>query len=220
MENKQKKKLKQEKKNNKDYMGIVESTSYPKSNSNGKKKELSNRENKLRKEQSNNLIRDIVITGVLAPVLLFFCLSFFFTIIQVHGFGMVPTVRNKEAVIVTKTKEINRFDLLVFASSSEKKKIRRVIGLPGENIRYEKDILYVNGTPITEKFIVDAINDSQKNGRDYTENFSLNTIIPEDFYLVLGDNRPYATDSRHYGLIHEKYIIGKVRMRLMNFQKI
>lgn len=218
MKNKQKKILKKEKKNKEYYMEVVEPTSYPKSNT--KKKELSNRENKLRKEQSNNLIRDIVITGVLAPVLLFVCLSVFFTIIQVQGFGMVPTVRNKEAVIVTRTKEINRFDLLVFGSSSEKKKIRRVIGLPGENIHYEKDILYVNGTPITEKFIVDAINDSQKNGRDYTENFRLNTIIPEDFYFVLGDNRPYATDSRHYGLIHEKYIIGKVRMRLMTLKKI
>lgn len=141
----------------------------------------------------------------------------FFQIVEVSGYGMVPSLRDKDVVLIKKTRKLKRFDLIAFKQGS-KVQIRRVIGLPGEKIRYENDILFINEEPIDEKFIIDEINENQKNGRNFTEDFYISadrTVgIPEDYYFLLGDNRPYALDSRIYGFIAEKNIIGVVQIQL------
>ncbi|MGX7272518.1 signal peptidase I [Enterococcus haemoperoxidus] len=142
--------------------------------------------------------------------------SFFFSLMKVTGYGMSPTVRNGEYVLVKKTKEVRRFDLVAFNNGSGKRQIRRIIGLPGESISFKEDELFVNGQPMDEKFIVDEVNESQRNGKNYTEDFTLGSFliekgtIPAGYYFVLGDNRPYATDSRHYGLVSKEKVIGFV----------
>lgn len=186
-----------------------------------KRKKARKKKHKQKKQQLKSLILELLLAGLSGLIVPIIILFMFFTLEEVSGFGMVPTMRAGEITLVKKTKDFKRFDVIVFSSAGKKSQVRRVIGLPGDKIRYEKDTLFVNDEPITEKFIVDEINDSQKNGKDFTENFSSGSeVIPKNSYLVLGDNRPYATDSRHYGLIHEKDVIGKARMKLINFEKI
>lgn len=72
---------------------------------------------------------------------------------------------------------------------------------------------------------MDEVNESQRNGKNYTEDFIVHelastTIIPEGYYFVLGDNRPYATDSRVYGLVSAENMIGKVTVRILPFTSI
>lgn len=138
---------------------------------------------------------------------------------RVQSYAMMPTLHNGDLVVAKRTKQPARFDLIVF-KIGEKQQVRRVIGLPDETIQYNQDILLVNGKPVDEKFIVDEINESQYNGKNYTENFFSGELngsktIPKGYCLVLGDNRPYATDSRHYGLIATRNIIGVIKLRLL-----
>lgn len=128
---------------------------------------------------------------------------------------MLPAFTNGEFLIVKKTQQVRRFDTIIFQSSKPNKQIRRIIGLPKEQVTFIKDTLYIDGKPLDEKFIVDEVNQTQRDGGIYTKDFSLIdinqlTTIPDNYYLVLGDNRPYATDSRHYGLIEKDQIIGVV----------
>jgi len=89
------------------------------------------------------------------------------------------------------------------------REFRRIIGVPVNTIRLSNDILFVNNEPRDEKYLFDKINEYQEKGTNFMADYFLlkETKIPPGFYFVLGDNRPYTTDSRDYGLISESLII-------------
>ncbi|WP_348920460.1 signal peptidase I [Enterococcus rotai] len=187
-----------------------------------KKRQHHNKKTKRKKQPVKSYLKELIVAISLSVVLILVISSFFLTIVTVHGFSMIPTLREKDQVLVQKTTDFKRFDLVAFKSGNGNTQIRRVIGLPEEKIAYTDDTLSVNDQPIDEKFIMDEINESQRNGKNYTEDFTNRTltsavVIPDGYYLVLGDNRPYATDSRHYGLIAKENVIGKVAMQLLPF---
>ncbi|MHC5247535.1 signal peptidase I [Enterococcus sp. LJL90] len=158
----------------------------------------------------------------IGTALIFFLIgSFLLTIGSMKGYGMMPTLHNGDTVIIRRTKEINTMDLVAFQQGNSLQ-IRRVIGKPGDTVTYQDDELRINGELKNEPFIIDEINETQKNGSQYTQDFTLQTLIklptiPEDCYLVLGDNRPYAADSRSYGLITKEQLVGVVSMRILPF---
>lgn len=196
----------------------------PKSTRN-KKRPMTNKKPKRNKRRIRNYVKELIFAILLGAVLTLVISSFFVTIVNVRGFSMIPTLREGDKVLVQKTTELKRFDLVAFKSGNGDTQIRRVIGLPEEKIVYTDDTLFVNDQPVDEKFIIDEINESQRNGKNYTEDFTnrelaSSVLIPEDYYLVLGDNRPYATDSRHYGLIAKENIIGKLKMQLFPFDEV
>lgn len=134
-----------------------------------------------------------------------------FTVINVSGDSMVPTLHDHNMMVLNrlsyKIHEIERFDIVV-VDTEENYIIKRVIGLPGDEVRYENGQLYINNEPIEEAYIVDKID-------QYTYDFTLQdlpggyTTIPENQYLVLGDNRLISKDSRAIGLVDAEQIIGK-----------
>lgn len=134
-----------------------------------------------------------------------------FTVINVSGDSMVPTLHDHNMMVLNrlsyKIHEIERFDIVV-VDTEESYIIKRVIGLPGDEVRYENGQLYINNEPIEEAYIVDKID-------QYTYDFTLQdlpggyTTIPENQYLVLGDNRLISKDSRAIGLVDAEQIIGK-----------
>lgn len=164
-------------------------------------------------------IVELCVALVIAVLFSLVISSFFIKVTGVSGYSMMPTLQDGDTVLVRKTKNVERFDLVLF-QRGETQQVRRVIGLPGEQIKYSEDFLYVNGAVVDEKFIIDEINETQKNGGQYTKDFQLyeineNIVIPENSYLVLGDNREYGYDSRDYGLIDSQQIIGVVKMRVL-----
>ncbi|WP_207695264.1 signal peptidase I [Enterococcus sp. DIV0212c] len=180
------------------------------------------------KKRKKNLyfiyLKELCLACLCSLLLVIVVSLFFFRWTKVAGYSMRPTLYDQDVVIIKKTKTVKRFDLILF-DLGMKQQIRRVIGLPGEKIRYQEDTLYVNNEPIDEKFLVDEVNETQRNGRNYTEDFFSGNdegarIIPEGFYLVLGDNRPYATDSRHYGLLATKNVIGRVTVKIFPINDI
>ncbi|OEH81961.1 signal peptidase I [Enterococcus rivorum] len=154
---------------------------------------------------------------VLFPSLIFlFILRGFILIpVPVDGNSMKKTLSQGDMVLMEKFTSIKRFDVVVFKLPDNSIYIKRVIGLPGDDIRYEDDQLFINNQPVEEHFL-------EKNKRKdhetapYTTNFNLIDLtnrdrLPEDSYFVLGDNRRMSKDSRSFGAIKKQYILGKAQ---------
>ena len=140
---------------------------------------------------------------------------FIITPIQVVGDSMSPTLENGNILLLSKGLitggKYNRFDIVVI-KYNEETIIKRVIGLPGEKIEYIDNTLYVDGEIVKEDF-----------SHDSTSDFSISELgndkVPDDSYLVLGDNRGISLDSRRIGFIKKEDISGKVCFRLFPFNK-
>ena len=142
--------------------------------------------------------------------------SFLVTPVIVSGDSMVPTLEDRELLLLNKINykinDIKRFDIVVIRREN-KEIIKRVIGLPGEEVLYRNNTLYIDGHEVKSEYNFE------------TEDFSLKTIcncirIPEDEYLVLGDNRSVSADSRTMGLIPKKDIEGSVEISLWPIKKV
>lgn len=123
---------------------------------------------------------------------------------KVDGSSMKPNLKNNQYLLYSKiNRNFKRFDIIVIKVEN-KLYVKRIIGLPGENIKYIDNELYVNDLKTLENF-----------EKGVTENFELSDIysngkIPNNQYLVLGDNREYSYDSRNFGLVAMSDIKGKV----------
>ncbi|MHC5250216.1 signal peptidase I [Enterococcus sp. LJL90] len=164
-------------------------------------------------------VRDFLLIFVILLSVVLTVSSFFFSIHRVKGYSMSPTLRDADTIFILKTQEVKRLDLLVFEGRTGQE-VRRIIGLPGDRIEYVDDVLYVNSEIVNEAYIIEHINEAQRNGGHYTEDFNMQALtgeafVPEGSYFVLGDNRKWATDSRNYGFIEANQIVGVVRARLL-----
>lgn len=142
--------------------------------------------------------------------------TYIVTPVIVVGDSMIPTLKDNQILLLNKIDyrlhEIKRYDIVVI-KVGKSEIIKRVIGLPGENVEYINNTLYIN---------------EQEEINDYnfdTEDFNLKSIcncdkIPEDKYLVLGDNRMVSSDSRIIGLIDKKDILGKTTVSLWPIKKV
>ena len=140
--------------------------------------------------------------------------SFIITPIKVDGTSMYNTLDNGEILLLKKyEKSYKRFDVIVFYNGQDRL-IKRIIGLPGEEVKYKDNKLYINGKYIKEDFL--------KNNQK-TYDFNLKDLgynkVPKDSYFVLGDNRTNSTDSRIIGPVYKKDISGKSDFVLFPFDK-
>lgn len=136
--------------------------------------------------------------------------------VPVAGNSMRSTLSQGDMVAMEKLTKIRRFDVIVFQQADGSIYIKRVIGLPGESVTYEKDQLYINGKPVEEPFLKkNQIADNSS--VPYTTNFTLAELtgskkLSKGSYFVLGDNRRISKDSRSFGEVDSKTILGKVRL--------
>lgn len=163
----------------------------------------------------------IIIAFVIVALLNLFILTSY----SVSGLSMYPTFDNNDKVIVSKLskslKHIKEGDVIVFHYNNKYDYIKRVIGKPGDIVKYKSDKLYINNREVAEPYL--KYNKKHKLGEYLTENFNSKTIkgskgkekIPKHKYLVLGDNRGNSIDSRReeVGLVQDKQIVGKVILR-------
>ena len=163
----------------------------------------------------NKRIKEIIEYGVIIIAVLLFR-QFLYSPIRVSGDSMVPTLEHGDIMILDKIgyrlNGLERFDIVVI-KHEKTKIIKRVIGLPGDYVEYKEDKLYINGSLVEETF------DRMKTN-DFILQMIGESIIPEDKYLVLGDNRPISKDSRSIGLIDKKDIEGYTSLVLFPFKKI
>lgn len=155
--------------------------------------------------------------------------TFIITPVTVSGSSMSPNLKNGELLLLSKIsykiKNIERFDVVVIDESDEPI-IKRIIGLPGENVSYINNKLYINNEEVEDKYGSGVTKDfdlediclvTNLNNDQYECNYDK---IPEDYYLVLGDNRSISKDSRRIGLISKDEIVGKTIIRFWPLNKI
>ncbi|WP_421384557.1 signal peptidase I [Bacillus salacetis] len=152
---------------------------------------------------------------------------FLFTPIVVDGLSMMPTLHNGDRMIVNKLSytvgEPDRFDIVVFHAPEQKDYIKRVIGLPGDTVEYENDVLYVNGKAYEEPYLEEY--KEQIDGGLLTEDFTLEEkigreTVPEGTLFVMGDNRRFSKDSRHIGVVDIDEVIGNTNVIYWPIQDI
>lgn len=144
---------------------------------------------------------------------------FFFIPITVNGQSMEPALEDNEKVIGMKVGSIERFDIITFypPGEDEESYIKRVIGLPGETVRYKNDRLYIDGKEYTESYL-DMLKSSLGSDELLTEDMVAH--VPKDCYFVMGDNRNDSYDSRHIGTINKKSIISNAKVAFWPVNKI
>ena len=162
--------------------------------------------------QKNELwewIKALAIAVILAAIIRYF----FFAPIVVDGLSMMPTLHDKDRMLVNKIGyrigDPKRFDIVVFHATEEKDYIKRIIGLPGDHIEYREDILYINGEPYEEPYL-DPYKSELIDG-PLTDPFVFETV-PEGYLFVMGDNRRQSKDSRHIGPVPMDEVLGNTKM--------
>lgn len=147
-------------------------------------------------------VLDILETIVLA-VILYFGINSISARVRVDGFSMNPTLQNGEYVLVSRLAyKLNipqRGDIIVFGIPVNQKQdlIKRVIGLPGETVSIQENVVKINGVPLEEPYVAQA------------PLYSGEWVIPEGQLFVLGDNRNASSDSHQWGLLPIDNVIGK-----------
>lgn len=164
----------------------------------------------------NKKVLKEIISYVLIILFVLLFRIYLFSPVIVRESSMVPTLYDGEVMILNKIgyriNGLKRFDIIVLKYDGEKI-IKRLIGLPGDNIEYRNDKLYVNGKIIEEDF-------TRKETEDFILEVTGYSKIPEGKYLVMGDNRPFSLDSRTFGLIDKKDIIGYTNTIIFPFKDI
>lgn len=137
---------------------------------------------------------------------------------------MYSTLEDGEVLFLSKityqVSDIKRFDIVVVKDLDEDLIIKRIIGLPGDRVKYESGTLYINDEAIEEDYTNYIMEDFDVDSICEITSLECNGVIPEDMYLVLGDNRKISADSRVKGLIKKEQILGKTVLRIWPLNKI
>ncbi len=154
----------------------------------------------------SHLAREIIETIVLTA-LIFFAIRFSVQTFRVDGPSMQPGLFTGEYVLVNKLAYLfhgpQRGDVIVFHYPRDPTQdfIKRVIGLPGDTLVITNDAVKVDGVTLKEPYISQAANAQ-----------IINLKLQPDQYFVMGDNRPFSSDSRAWGPVPASYIIGKATL--------
>ncbi|WP_442599705.1 signal peptidase I [Neobacillus sp. D3-1R] len=173
------------------------------------------------KESTKKEIFSWIKSILFALTIAFICRQFIFSPVTVQGESMLPTFEDDNKIIVSKMSKIEHFDMIVFhAPDADENYIKRVIGLPGDQIEMKNDQLYINGKVYNEGYLAHNRQLASQSGMDrLTEDFGPITV-PKDQYFVMGDNRLYSKDSRIFGTISSDSIIGEVKFRFFPINEI
>jgi len=145
-----------------------------------------------------------------AAVYAILIVTFGFQVARVEGLSMAPTLDDQDRLIVNKLAyrigEPRRGDvvMLYYPLNPDKSFVKRVIAEEGDQVRIVDGRVYVNDVPLRDDFVPPEFRSHDDFGP---------TVIPDGYYFVMGDHRNNSSDSRHWGMVPKKYIIGKVQLR-------
>ncbi|APZ50240.1 signal peptidase I [Jeotgalibaca sp. PTS2502] len=161
----------------------------------------------------------------IAYILFLLIRAYLFFPLQVVGPSMYPTLQDGDRLILNRLGSIDRFDVVVFpapdpeGAKENEEYVKRIIGMPGDEIVYLDDLLYVNGEAVEEHYLESL--QAEKEDSTLTPDFTLMDIpesdsyqVPEGMYFVMGDNRSRSKDSRVFGFVSEELIEGTTSLRI------
>jgi signal peptidase I len=147
-------------------------------------------------------VRDLLVS-VAASVLI---ITFLYQPVRVEGTSMLPRLEDHDRLFINKfvyrITAIERGDIVVFhyPRDPEKSYIKRVIALPGDRLRVDRGLVWLNGKALAERYVPEEYKDS----RSMTE-----IVIPDGSYFMMGDHRSISSDSREFGPVDRDLIYGK-----------
>ncbi|MFD1067597.1 signal peptidase I [Oceanobacillus locisalsi] len=173
---------------------------------------MSEKEQNEQKKKKNEWL-DWIKALLLAFGFVFLVRMFLFAPIVVEGPSMLPTLHDRDQMIVNKINytigEPDRFDIVVFHAPEQNDFIKRVVGLPGEHVAVRDDVLYIDGEPVEQPFLSDQVFTNDFELEDLEEGHE---VVPEDSVFVLGDNRSNSTDSRIIGVVPMDEVVGEASL--------
>ena len=129
---------------------------------------------------------------------------------RVDGLSMAPTLEDHDRLIVNKlVYEIGEprpgdIVMLYYPLNPEKMFVKRVIAREGDTVRIVDGRVYVNDIPLHDEYVPAEFRSHDDWGPQ---------VIQQGYYFVMGDHRNNSSDSRHWGPVPKKYIVGKVKVR-------
>jgi len=159
-------------------------------------------EDKPKGGEIRRFVLDLLETLLLA-VILFLVINAVSARVRVDGFSMIPTLENGEFILVNrlayKFAEPKRGEIIVFRSPivPDEDLIKRVIGIPGDEVEIYDGQVIVNGTVLNEPYIAAS------------PIYSGNWQVVDGYLFVLGDNRNDSSDSHSWGLVPMQNVVGR-----------
>ncbi|MBS1818394.1 MAG: signal peptidase I [Acidobacteria bacterium] len=136
--------------------------------------------------------------------------TFGFQVARVDGLSMAPTLEDRDRLIVDKVAyEIGDprpgdIVMLYYPLNPDKMFVKRVIASEGDVVRIVDGHVYVNDVPLHDDYVPEEFRSHDDWGPQ---------VIQQGYYFVMGDHRNNSSDSRHWGQVPKKYIVGKVKVR-------
>ena len=149
-------------------------------------------------------------TLVSAAVYATLIVTFGFQVARVDGLSMAPTLEDHDRLIVNKlVYEIGEprpgdIVMLYYPLNPEKMFVKRVIAREGDTVRIVDGRVFVNDIPLHDEYVPAEFRSHDDWGPQ---------VIQQGYYFVMGDHRNNSSDSRHWGPVPKKYIVGKVKVR-------
>jgi signal peptidase I len=150
-------------------------------------------------------------TLISAAVYATLIVTFGFQVARVEGQSMVPTLQDQDRLIVNKLAyrlhdpRAGDVVMLLFPENPDQSFVKRIVAEPGDSIRSVDGRVYRNDVPIPDDFIPEKYR--MPNDTWGPE------VLPPGYYFVMGDHRNNSSDSRAWGTVPKKYILGKVQLR-------
>jgi len=136
--------------------------------------------------------------------------TFGFQVARVEGQSMAPTLLDQDRLIVNKAvyrlSAPGRGDIvmLYYPVNPDKSFVKRVIAEESDTVRITDGRVFVNDLPLDDSYVPSEYRSHDDWGPQ---------VIPDGYYFVMGDHRNNSSDSRHWGMVPKKYIIGRVQVR-------
>jgi signal peptidase I len=136
--------------------------------------------------------------------------TFGFQVARVDGLSMEPTLEDRDRLIVNKLvyelgdPRPGDIVMLYYPVNPEKMFVKRVIAQEGDTVRIVDGRVYVNDIPFPDDYVPEEFRSHDDWGP---------SIVQQGYYFVMGDHRNNSSDSRNWGPVPKKYIVGKVKVR-------
>jgi signal peptidase I len=136
--------------------------------------------------------------------------TFGFQVARVEGQSMAPTLQNQDRLIVNKLAyrlgdpQVGDIVMLYYPADPEKSFVKRVIAEAGDTVKIVDGRVYRNDVLLDDSFVPPEYRSHEDFGPK---------VIEPGYYFVMGDHRNNSSDSRHWGQVPKKYIIGRVQLR-------
>jgi signal peptidase I len=151
-------------------------------------------------------VQTLLSAAVYAPLVV----TFGFQIARVDGLSMAPTLEDHDRLIVNKLvyelgdPRPGDIVMLYYPRNPEKMFVKRVIARESDTVRIVDGRVYVNDIPLNDDYVPAEFRSHDDWGPE---------VIQQGYYFVMGDHRNNSSDSRNWGQVPKKYIVGKVKVR-------